>query len=110
MDFRLPELGEGIESATVVRVLVTPGSAVTAGPDLVALGTDKASMPMPAPSAGTVEKVLVKAGDRVKVGAVIVTVTGSGAAAAPAAKPAAKPAAVPAPAAKPAAPAPAAKV
>jgi pyruvate dehydrogenase E2 component (dihydrolipoamide acetyltransferase) len=80
MEFRLPELGEGIDSATVVNVLVKPGDAVTAGQNVVAVETDKAAVEVPAESAGTVEQVLVKPGDKVPVGAPILRIAAAGAA------------------------------
>ena len=103
MDFRLPELGEGISDATVVAIAVKPGQTVAAGDTIIEVETDKASMPIPATSAGTITELKVKQGDKVKVGAVIAILGGAGAA------PAAKAAPVPAPAkaaeaAKPAAP------
>ena len=68
MDFRLPNLGEGIDTATVTAVLVKPGDAVAAGQNVVAVETDKASMEVPSDVAGTVEAVLVKPGDKVPAG------------------------------------------
>lgn len=68
MDFRLPDLGEGIDSATVTAVLVRPGDAVAAGQAVLSVETDKASMEVEATDAGTVEAVLVKPGDKVPVG------------------------------------------
>ena len=44
MDFRLPALGEGIDSATVVGVLVKAGDTVTAGQNVLAVETDKAAV------------------------------------------------------------------
>src|SRR5262245_5324688 len=76
MDFRVPDMGEGIEQATVVRVLVEPGAAVRQGQDLVEVETEKATMPIQADAAGTVEKLLVKPGDKVKVGTVLLTLNG----------------------------------
>ena len=73
MDFRVPELGEGIEVATVVRVLVTPGAAVAKGQEVVEVETEKATMPIPTDDAGTVDQILVKPGDKVKIGAVLMT-------------------------------------
>jgi pyruvate dehydrogenase E2 component (dihydrolipoamide acetyltransferase) len=110
MDFRLPNLGEGIEGGTVTAVLVKPGDAVAAGQNLVAIETDKAAVEVPADSAGTVEAVHVKPGDKVAIGAVLLAL--SGGAKAPAAPPPkaapAPPTAAPAPAAAapPAPPAP----
>src|SRR5436305_1432293 len=73
MDFRLPALGEGIDSATVVGVRVKPGDAVTAGQEVVDIETDKAAMAVPVEAAGTVEAVLVKPGDKVPVGGALMT-------------------------------------
>ena len=73
MEFHLPELGEGIDGATVVGVLVKPGDAVEAGQNVLSVETDKAAVEVPASSAGTVETIAVKPGDRVAVGAVVLT-------------------------------------
>src|SRR5689334_993257 len=117
MEFRLPSLGEDIESADVVRVLVKPNDAVTAGQPLFELETEKASSVIESPAAGRVAELRIKAGEKVKPGALVAVIEESAGAksAAPAAKPPAaeapkpeadKPAKVappPAPAAKPAA-------
>ncbi len=71
MDFRLPNLGEGIDAATVTAVLVKPGDAIKAGQNVVSVETDKAAVDVPAESDGTVESVLVKAGDKIPAGAVL---------------------------------------
>jgi pyruvate dehydrogenase E2 component (dihydrolipoamide acetyltransferase) len=77
MDFRLPPLGEGIDSATVVAVRVKPGDAVSAGQELIEVETDKASMPVTAEAAGTVDRIAVKPGDKLTVGAVVLTLSAS---------------------------------
>ena len=77
MDFRLPALGEGIESATVTAVLVKPGDAVAPGQNVIAVETDKAAVEVPADSAGTVGRVHVKVGDKIPPGAVILTLGGA---------------------------------
>lgn len=77
MDFRLPVLGEGIESATVTDVRVKPGDAVTVGQPVLAIETEKAGVEVPVETAGFVEKVHVKPGDKIPVGAVILTLTQS---------------------------------
>jgi pyruvate dehydrogenase E2 component (dihydrolipoamide acetyltransferase) len=108
MEFKLPALGEGIDSATVVGVLVKPGDAVTAGQNLLAVETDKAAVEVPAEADGTVEQVLVKPGDKVPVGGVVLKLAGAGAAKAepaPAAPPPPAPKATPVEAAKPPGPA-----
>src|SRR5581483_7168014 len=76
MEFRLPALGEGIESATVTAVLVKPGDAVAAGRPVIAVETDKAAMEVEADAAGTVEAVLVKPGDKLSVGAPVLRLSG----------------------------------
>lgn len=77
MDFRLPALGEGIDSATVVAVKVKPGDVVADGQDVIDVETDKAAMSVAVDAAGTVGSVAVKAGDKIAVGAVILTLSGS---------------------------------
>ena len=76
MEFRVPDMGEGIEQATVVRILVQAGATVQQGQDLVEVETEKATMPIQAESAGTIEKILVKPGDKVKVGTVLLSLNG----------------------------------
>src|SRR5438477_231296 len=88
MEFRLPALGEGIDSATVVNVLVKPGDAVAAGQNVIAIETDKAAVEVPAEVTGTVEAVHVKPGDKVPVGAPLLTLTASGGRQPPGATPA----------------------
>jgi pyruvate dehydrogenase E2 component (dihydrolipoamide acetyltransferase) len=68
MDFLLPDLGEGISSATVVKVYVKAGDTVTAGQSLADVETDKATMPVEAPKDGTISQVLVKNGDKIAPG------------------------------------------
>ncbi len=75
MDFRLPDLGEGIDSATVTNVMVKPGDTVAAGQNLIAVETDKASMEIPCDTAGTIDQVKVKPGDKIPTGAVLLTLS-----------------------------------
>ena len=110
-DCTVPELGENVESATVVEVLVKAGDAIRREQSVLSLETDKAAFEMPSNVEGTVDAILVKPGDEVKVGQVVLRVRGASAkTAAPgeAAKPSvpAKPSAPTAPSAKatPAAP------
>ena len=63
MEFKVPELGEGVESATVAGIRVQPGAAVKAGEPLLELETGKATVDVPAPEDGRVERILVKPGD-----------------------------------------------
>ena len=83
--FNLPGLGENIEAADVVRVLVAEGDRVEVDQTVLEMETEKAMFEVPSPFAGRVEQVYVKAGDRVPVGAALITVEESGATEAPAA-------------------------
>ena len=67
MEFKLPELGEGVYEAEAVRWLVNAGEAVKPGQTLLEVLTDKATMEVPAPFAGVVQNVLVEPGHDVKV-------------------------------------------
>jgi pyruvate dehydrogenase E2 component (dihydrolipoamide acetyltransferase) len=103
-EFKIPELGENVASGDVTRVLVNVGDTIALEQPVVELETDKATIEVPSSVAGVVRDIKVKKGDKVKVGAVVLTVDGGSAAPAPQAKAAAKTAADPPPAA-PAAPA-----
>jgi pyruvate dehydrogenase E2 component (dihydrolipoamide acetyltransferase) len=88
VDFKLPELGENVEKGDVVRVLVAPGDVIKLDQSVLELETDKATIEVPTSVAGKVTDVKVKAGDKVKVGQVVLVIDGVGAAEAPASKPA----------------------
>lgn len=68
MKVELPFLAEGIEGGDVIQLLVHEGDHVREGQSLIELETDKATVPVPAPAAGTVARLLVRQGDHVKVG------------------------------------------
>jgi pyruvate dehydrogenase E2 component (dihydrolipoamide acetyltransferase) len=95
MDVKLPKLGEGADSGVVVNIFVKEGDTVAKDQAILELENEKAVASIPSTGAGVVAKVHVKAGDRVGVGARLITITESGQ---PAAAPVA--AAVPKPAAK----------
>ena len=78
MDFHLPELGEGVYEAELVAWLVKEGEAVKRGQALMEVLTDKATMEVPAPFAGTVTALRARPGDQVKVGDVVLTYTPAG--------------------------------
>ena len=110
-EFKIPELGENVASGDVTRVLVNVGDTIARDQPVVELETDKATIEVPSSVAGVVKEIKVKKGDKVKVGAVVLTVDApaDGAAAKSAAPaPAPQPEAAPAPAETPQAPAPAA--
>jgi len=77
MDFKLPELGEGIYEAELVSWRVKPGDAVKRGQTLLEAMTDKATMEVPSPFAGTVTTLEAKPGQQLKVGEVVLTYTGA---------------------------------
>ncbi len=71
--FVLPDLGEGLSEAEIVRVLVQEGDVIAEDAPLLEVETDKARVEIPSPMGGRVEKIHVQAGQTVKVGAVLVT-------------------------------------
>ncbi len=79
----LPQLGEGIEAGDIVNVLVAVGDEVRKDQPLAEIETDKAVVELPAPGAGRITKVSVKAGDHVKVGAALFEFEPGGEGAAP---------------------------
>jgi len=92
MDLKLPHLGEGADSGTVVNLFVKEGDQVTKDQPILELENEKAVATIPSTSAGTVVKLFVKSGDKISVGQRILSLTESGAAPAPAAPPKAQPA------------------
>ena len=104
-DVKVPTLGESITEATLGTWLKQPGDPVAADEPIASLETDKVSVDVPSPVAGTFGEALVKEGDTVAVGAIIARIGEAGAVAAapPAAAPA--PAVDPAPVTNPAGPA-----
>src|SRR4051812_2489526 len=60
MDVKLPNLGEGADSGTVVGIMVKPGAQIKKGQNIIELETGKAVSPIPAPAAGTVTAIRVK--------------------------------------------------
>lgn len=74
MDFHLPDLGEGVAEAEIDRWLVKEGEEVAEDDPLVEVITDKATVEIPSPWAGVVNRIHVQAGERVPVGTVLVTI------------------------------------
>lgn len=77
MEVRLPNLGEGADSGTVVSVLVKAGAPVKKGQNIIELETGKAVAPIPSPAEGRVGRVAVKEGDRLNVGQLILELESS---------------------------------
>jgi pyruvate dehydrogenase E2 component (dihydrolipoamide acetyltransferase) len=82
-EFKIPELGENVAGGDVTRVFVNVGDTITRDQPVLELETDKATIEVPSSVAGTVKEIKVKKGDKVQVGAVVLTLDG-GAAAPPA--------------------------
>jgi pyruvate dehydrogenase E2 component (dihydrolipoamide acetyltransferase) len=105
VDVKVPDIGD-YKDVPIIEILVKPGDVVKADASLVTLESDKATMDVPAPSAGTVREILAKVGDKVAMGALILRMEAEGDVAAPAPKvesvaPAAAGTAAPTPAAPP---------
>ena len=70
-EIRVPALGESVTEATVGKWFKQAGDAVAADEPLVELETDKVTLEVPAPAAGVLSEIVVKAGETVAVGAVL---------------------------------------
>ena len=93
MDVKLPKLGEGADSGVVVGIFVNVGDTIAKDQAVLELENEKAVASIPSTAGGVVEKIHVKAGDRVSVGQRLITVSGGAApvaTAAPAKSPARK--------------------
>jgi len=81
IEVKVPDIGD-FKDVPVIEVFVKPGDAVKAEDSLVTLESDKATMDVPAPAAGTVKDLRIKVGDKVSEGSVLLTLDAAGAAAA----------------------------
>jgi pyruvate dehydrogenase E2 component (dihydrolipoamide acetyltransferase) len=79
IEFKLPALGENVEQGDLVRLMIAPGAKVSEGEAVMELETDKAVVEVPSSVSGTVKEILVKEGDKIKVGQVIFTADSNGA-------------------------------
>jgi len=77
-EFKLPELGENIETAEIVKIMVSPGDKVEVDQIVLEIETDKATIEVPSEYSGVVKEVFVKDGETAKVGQVIFTLEESG--------------------------------
>jgi pyruvate dehydrogenase E2 component (dihydrolipoamide acetyltransferase) len=73
-EFRLPDLGEGLTEGEIARWLVQEGQEVAEDEPLVEIATDKTTVEIPSPAAGTVARILVGEGEVVPVGTVLVVI------------------------------------
>ncbi len=77
-EFKLPDLGEGLTEGEVARWLVSEGQEIVEDEPLVEIATDKTTVEIPSPAAGTVTQILVPEGAVVPVGTVLVVIGGGG--------------------------------
>ena len=75
-EFKLPDLGEGLTEGEVARWLVAEGDEIAEDQPLVEIQTDKTTVEIPSPSAGTVTRIFVAEGEVVPVGTVLVVIGG----------------------------------
>lgn len=73
-EFKLPELGENIDSGDVVSVLVREGDVIAGNDGVIEVETDKAVVEVPCPQAGKIVKVAVQKGQTIKVGQPLLTI------------------------------------
>jgi len=99
IEVKVPDIGD-FKNIPVIEVLVKPGDTVNAEDPLVTLESDKATMEVPSPQAGTVKELKVKVGDKVSEGTLVLTLEAGAAQPAPA-KTTAPPAMAPDPPAAP---------
>jgi pyruvate dehydrogenase E2 component (dihydrolipoamide acetyltransferase) len=94
IQIHVPDIGD-FEEVTVIELMVKAGDTVAVEQSLITVESDKASMEIPSSHAGVVASLLVKIGDKVKMGSLVAELVGAaGVAAAPVAAPAPAPAAV----------------
>src|SRR5579862_876334 len=72
LEVKVPDIGD-FSNVPVIDVLVKPGDTIAAEDPLVTLESDKATMDVPSPSAGTVKALVVKVGDKVSEGSALLT-------------------------------------
>jgi pyruvate dehydrogenase E2 component (dihydrolipoamide acetyltransferase) len=77
VEIKVPDIGD-FQDVPIIEVFVKPGDAVKAEDPLIALESDKATMDVPSPAAGTVKDLKVKVGDRVSQGKVILVLDAAG--------------------------------
>jgi dihydrolipoamide dehydrogenase len=82
VEIKVPDIGD-FKDVPIIEVHVRPGAKVAVDDPLITLESDKATMDIPAPQAGTVAELLVKPGDRVSQGSSILRLEAEGAAVIP---------------------------
>ena len=72
IEVKVPDIGD-YKNIPVIEVLVKPGDSVNPEDPLVTLESDKATMDVPSPAAGTVKEIRLKVGDKVSAGMLLLT-------------------------------------
>lgn len=76
MEFKLPDIGEGVAEGEITKWLVKAGESVKADQPMVEVMTDKATVEIPSPLTGTIDALLADEGETVPVGQAIVRIAG----------------------------------
>jgi len=76
-EVKVPDIGD-FKDIPVIEIMVKPGDRIKAEDPLISLESDKATMEVPSPAAGTVKEVKVKLGDKVSEGTVVLTLEAEG--------------------------------
>ena len=87
IEFKLPEVSDGVKTVDIAEIKVKAGDVITAGQVVMDLETEKAVVELECPHAGTVAKVLVSAGQSVPIGAPLLSIEAGATAVAPTAAP-----------------------
>ncbi len=74
MDFKLPEIGEGINTVSVIEILVKENQSIDKGDNILLVETDKASMEIPIDLSGKIDSIFVKVGDLIAPGQKILSI------------------------------------
>ena len=80
LEVKVPDIGD-FKDIPIIEILVKPGDSVSAEDPLIALESDKATMEVPAPQAGTIKEIKVKVGDKVSEGTLVLMLEAASAAA-----------------------------
>jgi pyruvate dehydrogenase E2 component (dihydrolipoamide acetyltransferase) len=78
MEFKLPDIGEGVHEGEITKWLVKPGQSISADQPMVEVMTDKATVEIPSPVTGTVGDLMAKEGQTIEVGKVLLTINENG--------------------------------
>jgi len=90
MDVKLPNLGEGADSGTVINLFVKEGDKIAKDQPIIELENEKAVATIPSTSGGIVSKIYVKSGDKISAGQRIISLSEAGGGTSTAPTPAAK--------------------